>query len=187
MRRTALGTLPGVFMDVGGLAAEALSGGNGNGSPLIGTSNCMRPQAGVPSIRGSQVRELRVRPGAHRGARLRDGVRSFAESPRRFYRFLRPVRACVARVQRCGRIESGFNDRRDLRRRKHRGASRRRAEIPRRNGRAADAAGGALGLPSPFASASTGRLLIRNRKGSRSRRARERRSPPVRCIWSLIP
>jgi hypothetical protein len=43
---------------------------------------------------------------------------------------------------------------------------------------------GARGLPSLVASPPAGQLLIPHSKGSRSRRVRERRSPPVLCIWS---
>ncbi len=82
------------------------------------------------------------------------------------------------------RIESGFDDRLDLRCRKRRRVSRRRERIPRRSSLAADSAPGARGLPSAVASAPAGQLLIRHRKGSRSRCVRERRSPPVLCIWS---
>jgi hypothetical protein len=44
-----------------------------------------------------------------------------------------------------------------------------------------DSAPGARGLPSPVASAPAGQLLIRHRKGSRSRRVRERRAVAVAC------
>jgi hypothetical protein len=182
-RPRRLGALPGE--SGGGVSAARPSAASANGSLLICTSNCMRAQTGVRLLHGSQVRERRVRLGAHRGARLRDGAR--AENPWRFHRFLRLVRACVARVQSHERIESGFDDRLDLRRRKRRSVSPRRAEILRRYGRAGDIAPGAPGLSSPVPSTSAGKLLIRHRKGSRSRRVRERRSPPVICIWSLIP
>ena len=42
---------------------------------------CTLVHAGVRSIHGSQMREFRVRAGAYRGARLRDGAREPAESP----------------------------------------------------------------------------------------------------------
>jgi hypothetical protein len=176
----------------GRVVAEVLSAARPNaatvdGGLLAGTFDCTLVHAGVRSIHGSQMRELRVRPGPYRGARLRDGARAAAEGPWRFHRFLHPVRACVALVQGHERIESGFDDRLDLRCRKRRSASRRRESIPRRSSLAVDSAPGALGLPSPVASAPAGQLLIRHRKGSRSRRVRERRSPPVLCIWSWIP
>jgi hypothetical protein len=155
-----------------------------NGSLLAGTPNCTLVHAGVRSIHGSQMRELRVRLGPCRGARLRDGALAPAEGPWRFHRFLHPMRGCVARVQGDERIESGFDDRLDLRCRKRRSASRRRERIPRRSSLAVDSAPGARGLPSLVASAPAGQLLIRHRKGSRSRRVRGRRSPPVLCIWS---
>lgn len=178
------GALPG---EAGCVIAVRASAAPADGSLLICTPTCMRAQAGIRLIHGSQVGELRVRLGAHRGARLRDGACARAEKPWRFHWFFHPVRACVARIQSRGRIEGGFDDRLDLRRRKRRRPSRRRAEILRRNGRAGDCAPGAPGLSSPVPSASAGKLLIRHRKDSRSRRVRERPRPPVLYIWSLIP
>ena len=66
----------------------------------LGTSDCTSAHAGVRSFHGSQMRELRVRLGACRGALLRDGARATAESPWRFHRFLHPVRACVSPLSR---------------------------------------------------------------------------------------
>ena len=127
--------------------------------------NCTLVHAGVRSRHGSQMREHRVRPGAYRGTRLRDGARAHAESSRRFHRFLHPVRARVARVPGRERIESGCGDRLDSRWRKRRSASRRSERIPRRSSVAVASASGARGLPSPVASAPAGQLLIRHRKG----------------------
>jgi hypothetical protein len=155
-----------------------------DGGLLAGTSNCTLVNAGVRSMHGSQMRELRAWPGAYRGARLRDVACAAAESPWRFHRFLHPVRACVARTQGHERIDSGFDCGLGFRCRKRPTAGRRRKRIRRRSSLAVDSAPSARDLPSPVASASAGQLLIRHRKGSRSRRVRECRSPPVLCIWS---
>lgn len=141
---------------------------------------------GVSSSHGSPVRELRVRTGAHRGAGLRDRACAPAEGPWRFDRFLHPVLACVTRVQRHERIESGFDDRLDLRCRKRRDAILHCARIARRNGLAGDSAPGASSLRSSVASAAADKFLIRHRKGSRSRRVRERRSQTGACTRSGI-
>jgi hypothetical protein len=160
--------LPG---EGGCVIAEKADAAPADGRILACTPACMRSQAGIRLTHGSQVRELRVRLGAHRGARLRDSACARAENPWRFHWFVHSVRACVARIQGRERIEGGFDDRLDVRRRQRRRPSRRRAEILRRNGRAGNYAPGTLGLSSPVPSASAGKLLIRHRKDSRSRHA----------------
>src|ERR1035437_758589 len=105
------GALPG---EAGCVIAVRASAAPADGSLLICTPTCMRAQAGIRLIHGSQVGELRVRLGAHRGARLRDGACARAEKPWRFHWFFHPVRACVALIQSRGRIEGAFDDRLDL-------------------------------------------------------------------------
>jgi hypothetical protein len=136
------------------------------------------------SFHGSQMRELRVRTGAFRGARLGDGARAPAESPRRFHRFLHAVRACIARIQGRERIERGFDDRLDLRWRNRRSARWSRERIPRRSSFVVDSAPGARGLSSPVASAPAGKLLIRFARVRAPDGFVSAASPPLLCIWS---
>ncbi len=155
-----------------------------NGTLLIGSSICTRAQAGVGSGYGSQVSELRVRSGASHGARLRHGACAPAEVPQTVPP-ASPPRACLRRLRSKPRLNRKWF-RRSIRPSLPKTPKRslRRAGITCRNGLAGDSVPGAPGLPSPVASTPAGKLLIRHRKSSRSRRVRERRSPPVLCTWS---